>query len=86
MAKAKVDDLTTLTGYVMKTKTKGAPLHDAVIDKVSNKFIAKGHDGSKAKNKISTIVSAAKAEACIEAGTAQRGEGWDAKSAKKKKG
>lgn len=79
MAKTKpVDDLTTLTGYVMKTKKKGVPLVDAVIDKINGKYFAKGHDGTKAKNKITTIVGAAKAEACIEAETATKGAGWEA--------
>jgi hypothetical protein len=82
MAKAKAAaSQEVITGYVMKTKQKGVPLQDCKIDKVGNKLIAKGHDGNG--NKITTIVSAAKAELALEAGAASKGEGWA--EAKKKK-
>ncbi len=68
-----------LVGYVMKTKTKNVPIVDAVINIISGKYFVKGHDGTKEKNLISSIMSGAKAEAAVAAGTAKRGTGWPKK-------
>jgi hypothetical protein len=64
----------SLTAYCMKTKEKNVPIQDAKIDIKNGRFIAGGHDGNG--NKLTTILGKDKAEAAIEAGIAEKGEGW----------
>lgn len=71
-----------ITAYCMKTKEKNVPMVDAVIHIKSGRYMAMGHDGSKAKNKMVTVMSKEKAEAAIADGVATKGEGW-AKAKKK---
>lgn len=69
-----------LTAYNTKTKQKGVPMFNAKISKnVSGNrtnYVAQGttEDGSA---KLSSILSATKAEEAINAGVAARGKGWD---------
>ncbi len=63
-----------VTAYCMKTKKKGVEMIDAVIKKTSKGgYMASGHDGSKDKNKMTTMLSEANALAAIKAGTAKKG-------------
>ncbi|HEX4956954.1 MAG TPA: hypothetical protein VFV46_02150 [Lacibacter sp.] len=63
-----------LTAYNVKTKEKNVPMHDAVITKTAKGgYMAQGHDGKG--NKLTSLLSEAKALAAIEAGTAKKG--WD---------
>ncbi|GDX43844.1 MAG: hypothetical protein ACK5F9_00620 [Bacteroidota bacterium] len=61
-----------ITAYNVKTKEKNVPMHDAVVSKTEKGgYIAKGHDGKG--NKLTSLLSEAKALAAIEAGTAKKG-------------
>ena len=63
-----------ITAYNVKTKEKNVPMHDAVITKTAKGgYMAQGHDGKG--NKLTSLLSEAKALAAIEAGTAKKG--WD---------
>lgn len=63
-----------LTAYNVKTKEKNVPMMDAVITKTAKGgYMAQGHDGKG--NKLTSLLSEAKALAAIEAGTAKKG--WD---------
>lgn len=63
-----------LTAYNVKTKEKNVPMHDAVITKTAKGgYMAQGNDGKG--NKLTSLLSEAKALAAIEAGTAKKG--WD---------
>lgn len=63
-----------LTAYNVKTKEKNVPIHDAVITKTAKGgYMAQGHDGKG--NKLTSLLSEAKALAAIQAGTAKKG--WD---------
>jgi molybdopterin biosynthesis enzyme len=60
-----------LTAYDLKAKEKNVPFTEVTISKTSRGgYIAKGLNASG--NKMSTILSEAKALAAIEAGTAKR--------------
>ena len=60
-----------LTAYNVKTKEKNVPMQDAVISKTAKGgYIAKGHDGKG--NKLTALLSEAKALAAIKAGTAKQ--------------
>jgi hypothetical protein len=61
-----------LTAYDLKAKQKDVPFTEVTIEKTSRGgYIAKGVNASG--NKMSTILSEAKALAAIEAGTAKKG-------------
>ena len=61
-----------LTAYNVKTKEKNVPIHDAVITKTAKGgYMAQGHDGKG--NKLTSLLSEAKALAAIQAGTAKQG-------------
>ena len=61
-----------ITAYNVKTKEKNVPMQDAVVSKTEKGgYIAKGHDGKG--NKLTSLLSEAKALAVIEAGTAKKG-------------
>ena len=61
-----------ITAYNVKTKEKNVPMQDAVISKTERGgYIAKGHDGKG--NKLTSLLSEAKALAAIKAGTAEQG-------------
>ena len=63
---------TTITAYNVKTKEKGVTMNDAVITKTSRGgYMAQGNDGKG--NKLTTMLSEAKALAAIKAGTAKQG-------------
>jgi hypothetical protein len=60
-----------LTAYNVKTKEKNVPIQDAVISKTAKGgYIAQGHDGKG--NKLTALLSEAKAVAAIEAGVAKK--------------
>lgn len=83
MAKATKAPALRLTGFVMKTKTRDVDILEAKIDINNGRYIAKGVDEDG--NKMTTILSKIKAEECLAAGLAEKGEGWEpAKPAKKK--
>lgn len=82
-APAKAKKVEGITAYNMRTKEKNVLMHDAVIDISNGRYIAKGHDGTKEQQKLTTIMGQAAAEAAIENGWATKGEGWG-KAAKKK--
>lgn len=71
-----------LTAYCMKTKEKNVPMLDPVIDISNGKYIAKGHDADG--NKLTSILSQSKAEAAVEEGIAEKGQGWTKVATKKK--
>ncbi len=61
-----------ITAYNVKTKEKNVPMQDAVVSKTERGgYIAKGHDGEG--NKLTSLLSEAKALAAIKAGTAKQG-------------
>lgn len=63
---------TTITAYNVKTKEKGVAMKDAVITKTSRGgYMAQGNDGKG--NKLTTMLSEAKAQAAIKAGSATQG-------------
>ena len=63
---------TTITAYNVKTKEKGVEMKDAVITKTSRGgYMAQGNDGKG--NKLTTMLSEAKAQAAIKAGSAKQG-------------
>jgi hypothetical protein len=63
-----------LCAYNVKTKEKNVPIQDAVIKKTARgAAMAQGHDGNG--NKLTCLLSMAKALACIEAGLATNG--WE---------
>ena len=62
----------TLTAYCMKTKEKNVPMQEATITKTSRGgYMAQGHDGKG--NKMTTMLSEAKALACVKDGVAKKG-------------
>lgn len=69
-----------LTAYNMKTKEKKVPMHNVVINKITNgnrvSYAASGtsQDGVY---KLATMLSATNADEAINAGVAARGTGWD---------
>jgi hypothetical protein len=61
-----------LTAYNVKTKEKNVPIQDAVITRTSKGgYMAQGNDGKG--NKLTSLLSEAKALAAIQAGTAKQG-------------
>jgi len=61
-----------LTAYNVKTKEKNVPIQDAVVTKTAKGgYMAQGNDGKG--NKLTALVSEAKALAAIKAGTAKQG-------------
>lgn len=61
-----------ITAYNVKTKEKNVPMQDAVISKTERGgYIAKGHDGKG--NKLTSLLSEAKALAAIKSGAAKQG-------------
>ncbi|PWT98674.1 MAG: hypothetical protein C5B52_11855 [Bacteroidetes bacterium] len=61
-----------LTAYNVKTKEKNVPIQDAVITKTAKgAYMAQGNDGKG--NKLTTLLSEAKALAAIQAGVAKQG-------------
>lgn len=65
----------TITCYVMKTKTKNVVMQEPVINITSrNGYMAQGHDGQG--NKCVAMLGKDKALAAIAAGTATKGTGW----------
>jgi hypothetical protein len=64
----------TITAYNVKTKEKNVPMKDAVITKTSRGgYMAQGNDGKG--NKLTTMLSEAKALAAIKEGNAK--QGWN---------
>ena len=62
----------TLTAYNVKTKEKNVPIKDAVITKTAKgAYMAQGNDGKG--NKLTTMLSEAKAMEAIKAGNAKQG-------------
>ncbi|MEY4661491.1 MAG: hypothetical protein RLZZ42_1443 [Bacteroidota bacterium] len=60
-----------ITAYNVKTKEKNVPMQDAVISKTAKGgYIAKGHDGKG--NKLTSLLSEAKALAAIKDGLAKQ--------------
>ncbi len=60
-----------ITAYNVKTKEKNVPMLDAVISKTAKGgYIAKGHDGKG--NKLTSLLSEAKALAAIKDGLAKQ--------------
>ncbi len=69
-----MDTSKMLKAYCMKTKEKDVPMHDAVISKTSRGgYMAQGNDGKG--NKMTTMLSEAKANEAIANGVAKK-EGW----------
>ncbi len=61
-----------ITAYNVKNKEKNVPMQDAVVSRTERGgYIAKGHDGKG--NKLTSLLSEAKALAAIKAGTAKQG-------------
>lgn len=61
-----------ITAYCMKTKEKDVPMQDAVITKTSRGgYMAQGHDGKG--NKMTTMLSEARAQEAIKDGVAKKG-------------
>lgn len=61
-----------LTAYNVKTKAKGCPIKEAVIKKTTRgTYMACGHDGEG--NKLTALLTEAKAMQAIENGHATRG-------------
>lgn len=61
-----------ITAYCMKTKEKNVPMQDAVITKTARGgYMAQGHDGKG--NKMTTMLSEAKALQAIKDGVAKQG-------------
>ena len=61
-----------LTAYNVKTKEKNVPIQDAVVTKTAKGgYMAQGNDGKG--NKLTALVSEAKALEAIKAGTAKQG-------------
>jgi hypothetical protein len=66
-----MDTSKMIKAYCLKTKEKDVPMHDAVISKTEKGgYIAKGNDGKG--NKMSAILSEAKALKAIEDGVAKK--------------
>ena len=64
----------TITAYNVKTKEKNVEMKDAVITKTSRGgYMAQGTDGKG--NKLTTMLSEAKAMEAIKAGNAK--QGWE---------
>jgi hypothetical protein len=60
-----------LTAYNVKTKEKNVPIQDAVVSRTAKGgYIAQGNDGKG--NKLTALLSEAKALAAIKAGTAKQ--------------
>ena len=67
-----MDTSKMLKAYCLKTKEKNVPMKDAVITKTSRGgYMAQGNDGKG--NKLTTMLSEAKAQAAIKAGEAKQG-------------
>lgn len=61
-----------ITAYNVKTKEKNVPMKDAVITKTARGgYMAQGNDGKG--NKLTALLSEAKALGAIKAGTAKKG-------------
>lgn len=66
-----MDTSKMIKAYCLKTKEKDVPMHSAVISKTSRGgYIAKGDDGKG--NKMSAILSEAKALQAIKDGVAKQ--------------
>ena len=64
-------DSKMLTAYNVKTKEKNVPILDAVVSRTAKGgYIAQGNDGKG--NKLTALLSEAKALAAIEAGVAKK--------------
>ena len=61
-----------ITAYNVKTKEKNVPMKDAVVTKTSRGgYMAQGNDGKG--NKLTTMLSEAKAMSAIKEGNATQG-------------
>jgi hypothetical protein len=61
-----------LTAYNVKTKEKNVPIQDAVVTRTAKGgYMVQGNDGKG--NKLTALVSEAKALEAIKAGTAKQG-------------
>lgn len=65
-----------LTAYNVKTKEKGVPMDNAVIDKNGNRYFAKGVASTPDKTVLCTALGEAKAIQAIKDGVAKKGKGW----------
>jgi hypothetical protein len=66
-----MDSSKMITAYCLKTKEKNVPMQDAVITKTARGgYMAQGHDGRG--NKMTAILSEAKALQAIEDGVAKK--------------
>lgn len=67
-----MDSSKMLTAYCLKTKEKNVPMQDAVVTKTAKGgYMAQGHDGKG--NKMTSILSEAKALQAIKDGVAKQG-------------
>jgi hypothetical protein len=63
---------TPLTAYNVKTKEKNVPIQDAVVTRTARGgYMAQGHDGKG--NKLTSLLSEAKALEAIKNGMAKQG-------------
>jgi len=74
-AKAAPAKASGLTAYNVKTKEKGVPIIDPVINIKSGRYIASGL--SEGGDKLTTILSKGNAEAAVKSKAAKKGEGWE---------
>ena len=65
-----------LTAYNVKTKEKGVPMDNAVIDKNGNRYFAKGVASTADKTVLCTALGKDKAEQALKDGVAKKGTGW----------
>lgn len=65
-----------VVGYNVKLKEKNRLMSDVVINVKSGRYIATGVD-AETGDSMAAIMSRANAEAAIENGWADEGEGWD---------
>ena len=67
-----MDSSKMIKAYCLKTKEKNVPMHDAVVTKTAKGgYMAQGNDGKG--NKMTAILSEAKALQAIEDGVASKG-------------
>ena len=65
-----------LTAYNVKTKEKGVPMDNAVIDKNGTRYFAKGVASTPDKTVLCTALGEARAKEAIKDGVAKKGKGW----------
>lgn len=78
--KASKTSASAITAYNVKTKEKGVPMVEPVINVKNGRYIAQGL--SEGGDKLTAILSQAKAKEYIAAGDAVQGEGWPKASKK----